>query len=77
MAPLGPVSFALVIGGCSSSAERRAIEGEIESRTIGTFNDVPSPVPSGQPGALIRSERLLGAPDAAELGELLNDDIAA
>lgn len=62
---------ALVIGGCSSSAERRAIEGEIESRTIGTFYDLPSPVPSGQPGALIRSERLLGAPDGSHAWRVL------
>ncbi len=50
---------------------RRAVEGEIESRTVGTFYDVPSPLPAGQPGDLIRSERLLGAPDGSHAWRIL------
>ena len=50
---------------CSGSTDRRAVEGEIESHTEGTFYQAPSPLPGGQPGELIRSEEIAGAPDGA------------
>ena len=53
----------LVVGGCSVG--RHAAEGDVEKRTIGTFNSIPQPLPPGPPGSLIRQERLLGAPDGA------------
>ena len=44
---------------------RQLPEDELEHATIGTFDVLPDPLPPGQPGELIRSERLLGAPDGA------------
>ncbi|MFN8025015.1 MAG: lipase family protein [Acidimicrobiia bacterium] len=37
----------------------------VEHATIGTFYELPDPLPAKSPGTLIRSERLLGAPDGA------------
>jgi alpha-beta hydrolase superfamily lysophospholipase len=70
------VPIALVLGlvamaGCSGSADRRVVEGEIESRTEGTFYEPPSPLAAGQPGALIRSEDLFGAPDGSRAWRIL------
>lgn len=47
------------------TVERRAVEDVIEHEVIDTFNSIPTPLPAGEPGSLIRSERLLGAPDGA------------
>lgn len=44
---------------------RQCSEDVVEHSTLGTFNVLPDPLPDGQPGQLIRSERLLGAPDGA------------
>lgn len=57
--------LALLATGCAATednAARRGIEGEIESRTEGTFYRAPSPLPAAAPGTIIRSERVLGAP---------------
>ena len=61
---------ALVVG-CTVSEERRAVEGEIESRTEGTFYQVPATLPSGKPGSLIRAEVLLGAPSGSRAWRVL------
>ena len=53
----------LLLGTCSGG--RRAVEGEVVKRAIGTFNSIPDPLPPGPPGSLVREERLLGAPDGA------------
>lgn len=57
------LALVLAATACSSGAERRTVEGEIEQRTIGTFYDVSTPAPAGDPGQILRSEDLLGAPD--------------
>lgn len=44
---------------------RQCSEDVVEHETIGTFNHLPEPLPAGAPGELIRSERLLGAPDGS------------
>jgi pimeloyl-ACP methyl ester carboxylesterase len=44
---------------------RRCTEDVVEHVTIGHFYDVPTPLPARPPGSLIRSERLLGAPDGS------------
>ena len=36
---------------CACSAGRRAAEGEVEERTIGTFNSIPQPLPPEHPAA--------------------------
>jgi pimeloyl-ACP methyl ester carboxylesterase len=58
------VSAMLLLVGARSGL-RRALEGEVEKRTIGTFNSIPDPRRPGPPGTLIREERLLGALDGA------------
>lgn len=63
------IGISLVAGACS--AERQGAEDVIEHRTRGTFDSLPSPLPSAPPGTLIRSERLLGAPDGAEAFRIL------
>ena len=44
---------------------RQCSEDVVEHATIGTFYELPDPLPARAPGTLIRSERLLGAPDGA------------
>ncbi len=44
---------------------RQCSEDVVEHEALGTFNVLPDPLPAGAPGTLIRSERLLGAPDGA------------
>ena len=56
--------IALLAGACS--AGRQGTEDVIEHRTEGTFDTLPNPLDPAPPGTLIRSERLLGAPDGAE-----------
>ena len=53
----------VVLGACSGA--RRPVEDVVESHTEGTFYTLPAPLPEGAPGSLIRSDRLLGAPDGA------------
>lgn len=55
----------LLTGLTSCSLGRQAAEDEVEHRDIGSFYDVPDPLPAGEPGSIIKSERLLGAPDGA------------
>ncbi|MGZ6976378.1 MAG: alpha/beta hydrolase family protein [Acidimicrobiia bacterium] len=44
---------------------RQCTEDVVEHATIGHFYDVPTPLPARPPGTLIRSERLLGAPNGS------------
>jgi acetyl esterase/lipase len=62
---------AFAVAGAGCSAERRLVEGEIESRTDSAFYELPDPVPAGDAGTLVRSERLLGAPDGSEAWRVL------
>ena len=55
----------VVLAASACTVDRRVAEDLIESHTEGTFYTLPSPLPTGGPGTLIRSERLLGAPDGA------------
>jgi alpha-beta hydrolase superfamily lysophospholipase len=63
------VVIGFAAGGCA--APRRGAEDVLEHRTEGTFVSLPSPLPAAEPGTLIRSERLLGAPDGAEAWRIL------
>jgi pimeloyl-ACP methyl ester carboxylesterase len=66
------VAFASITLAVScASEERRAIEGELESHTEGTFYQVPATLPPGEPGELIRAEVLLGAPDGSRAWRIL------
>ncbi|GAA1834305.1 lipase family protein [Pseudonocardia ailaonensis] len=69
----------LVLAGCST-VERRVGEGLAGEWTAGPFYEVPNPLPPGAPGTLIRSERLLGAPNGAAAWRVLyhsRDDAGA
>lgn len=65
---LGAVAGLLV--GCAK-AGREAVDDVAEHDDIGTFYDVPDPLPPGDPGTVIRSRRLLGAPDGAKAWRVL------
>ena len=45
---------------------RQCSEDVVEHATIGSFYALPDPLPARPPGTLIRSERLLGAPNGAD-----------
>jgi acetyl esterase/lipase len=55
--------LAVVLGGCSFA--ERLIEDEVEAPTIEEFYALPEDVASGDPGTLVRSQEILGAPDGA------------
>ena len=57
------VLIVALLAGCSTS--RRVTESVVEHATEAPFYKVPDPLPLGAPGQLIRSERLLGAPDGS------------
>src|SRR6478735_8468685 len=53
----------LVLTGCAQSTDRRLAEGYFEEITEQPFYTLPTPVPAGKPGDIVRSERLQSAPD--------------
>jgi alpha-beta hydrolase superfamily lysophospholipase len=61
----------LIVAGCGGSLERRVVDGVTDRWSGGPFYEVPAPLPEGAPGTLIRSERLLGAPDGAAAWRVL------
>lgn len=62
--------LATLIAGCGDAA-RQGAEDVVEHETIGSFYDVPDPLPAGEPGALIRSRPLLGAVGGARAWRIL------
>ena len=61
----------LLLVGCGSSAERRAVDGLVDSWTAGPFYQLPDPIPAGAPGTVVRSERLGSAPNGATAWRVL------
>ncbi|SDG72898.1 alpha/beta hydrolase family protein [Pseudonocardia oroxyli] len=61
----------LLTAGCGSTLERRVVDGVTDGATSAPFYRVPDPLPEAAPGTLIRSERLLGAPDGAAAWRVL------
>jgi pimeloyl-ACP methyl ester carboxylesterase len=64
------VALLLVLGaalvvGCSGTDARRAVDDVAEHELQKSFYDAPDPLVPGAPGELIRSTRLLGAPNGA------------
>ena len=55
----------LTVAACTASGDRRLIEGAVEEVTESPFYALPSPIPSGKPGDIIRTERLSSAPDGS------------
>lgn len=68
VASLGCV--AALLSGCVNAA-REGIDDVYEHDTIGTFYDVPDPLPHGEPGQLIKARELLGAPAGAKAWRIL------
>jgi pimeloyl-ACP methyl ester carboxylesterase len=63
LAAMAVFSMVALVVACTGPA--RLAEDVAQSHTEGTFYSLPQPMPAGAPGSLIRSERLLGAPDGA------------
>jgi len=59
------IALVVVLVCASCSADRGVAEDVVQNRTVGTFNSIPVPLPPGPPGSLVRSERLLGAPNGS------------
>lgn len=57
------LALLLALAGCAFEEDRRLVEGEIEKITEKGFYELPSPVPAGKPGEIVRTEKLLSAPD--------------
>ena len=62
---LALTALMLAVAACNSSVDRRLVQGAVEEITESPFYTWPSPVPSGQPGDIIRTERLSSAPDGS------------
>ena len=56
------VAVLLALTACSYTADRRVAEGALEEATAPPFYDLPSPVPAGKPGDVVRTEKLQSAP---------------
>ena len=56
------VAVLLALTACSYTADRRVAEGALEEATAPPFYDLPSPVPAGKPGDVVRTEKLESAP---------------
>lgn len=59
----------VAFGGCSW--QRELLEGAEEEVTEGPFYLLPTPMPEGEPGELVRSEPLPSAPDGVEAWRVL------
>lgn len=60
------VAVSVLLTGCLWEAERR-VEGDlVDEAGLADFYDVPADTPSGDPGEVVRSRPLLGAPAGAE-----------
>lgn len=60
---LAAASVALLLSACSVAEE--LVEDEAEQPTIAQFYDLPDEVAAGEPGELVRSQQIPGAPEGA------------
>lgn len=70
---VGLLLVATLAAGCSSSDESSATTTTFvgDNPAAGPFYEPPDPLPSGDPGDVIRSERLAGAPDGSRAWRVL------
>jgi len=77
--PLGPrfgsivgvvALLAIVLTSCGQQV-RQAAQDVVEKEDQGSFFTVPRPLPAGNPGTIIRSERLYGAPNGSRAWRVL------
>jgi pimeloyl-ACP methyl ester carboxylesterase len=52
----------LSLSGCSQDTDRRLVDGYVEEMTEQPFYTLPSPLPAGAPGGIVRTEELASAP---------------
>ena len=57
-----PCSCPLALAGCSQDTDRRLVDGYFEEITEQPFYTLPSPLPAGAPGGIVRTEELASAP---------------
>src|SRR6478752_2366438 len=53
----------LLVTGCTQSTDRRLVDGYFEEIGEQPFYTLPTPLPAGKPGEIVRTERLSSAPD--------------
>jgi len=65
---IGAVLVALVAVGALTACEwpRRLFDGAVEEALEGSFYHPPTPMPSGRPGDVVRSQRIESAPDGVD-----------
>jgi alpha-beta hydrolase superfamily lysophospholipase len=71
---LGLVAALLILMGGATALfhdARRLSEGIAEQHSAAAFYELPSPVPTGQPGEIVRMEPLLSAPEGAHAWRVL------
>lgn len=56
------LALGLVLPGCAQSTDHRLEEGVLEEITEQPFYALPDPVPTGNPGEVVRTEQLQSAP---------------
>ena len=64
------VLLTMFLAACSASTDRRLVEGFIEEGDT-SFYTPPNPTPAGTPGEIVRTERLLSAPDGTNAWRVL------
>jgi pimeloyl-ACP methyl ester carboxylesterase len=62
LAAVVAVAAVALLGGCGWPAEVRGVEGAVDELTDSPFYTLPDPVPSGAPGDIVRSEKIVEAP---------------
>ncbi len=58
-------SLALISIACTADDDRRLLGFTVDDLTVDGFYEVPQPLPAGDPGEVIRTKRLYGAPDGS------------
>lgn len=61
----------LVAAGCGSAVDSTLVEGVAENLTRSPFYTLPSPVPAGKPGDVVRTETLPSAPAGTKAWRVL------
>ena len=64
------ILLTLFLASCSASTDRRLVEGIAEEGDA-SFYMPPNPAPTGKPGEIVRTERLLSAPDGTNAWRVL------
>ena len=54
--------IAIGVSGCTQDADRRLVDGYVEEISEQPFYALPSPIPAGDPGGIVRTEQLTSAP---------------